>query len=234
MKKFLSSLVIVAAGMGANLVVADEMALELNTEQEKISYSIGYDFGVKISQGLEDLTFEVFLKAVEDAYRGKQSLISKQEMASVIEEYRRKKIEEKRAEAAQIGERNQTEEKEFLAANAKKDGVLVTDSGLQYRIVSAGTGERPKSTDTVEVHYRGELINGQEFDSSYSRGQTTEFPVTRVIPGWTEALQLMKVGAKWELFIPAKLAYGERGQGAITPNSLLIFTIELVDIKSKG
>ncbi|PCI41680.1 MAG: peptidylprolyl isomerase [Moraxellaceae bacterium] len=234
MKKFINGMVIVAAGIACNMAVGEEKAPELSSELDQVSYSIGYNFGVNIRQRFEDISFEVFLKAVEDAYREKEPQISQEGMASIVENYRRQKMEEKKTEAKKVGLRNQDEEKQFLAANAEKDGVVVTDSGLQYRILSEGTGERPLSSDTVEVNYRGEFISGEEFDSSYRRGRTAEFPVTGVIKGWVEALQLMKEGAKWQLFIPADLAYGERGQGSITPNSMLIFTIELVDIKSKG
>jgi len=137
-------------------------------------------------------------------------------------------------ETKKLGEKNRKEGEAFLAANKKKEGVKTLASGLQYKVIKPGTGKKPKSTDTVTTHYRGTLIDGTEFDSSYNRGQPATFPVHGVIPGWTEALQLMEEGAKWQLFIPSKLGYGERGAGqAIGPNATLIFEVELVSVQEK-
>jgi FKBP-type peptidyl-prolyl cis-trans isomerase FklB len=136
--------------------------------------------------------------------------------------------------AKRLGEKNKKEGEAFLSENRKKEGIKALPSGLQYKVVKAGTGKKPKSTDTVTTHYRGTLIDGTEFDSSYRRGQPASFPVSGVIPGWTEALQLMEEGAKWQLFIPPNLAYGERGAGSqIGPNATLIFEIELISIQEK-
>jgi FKBP-type peptidyl-prolyl cis-trans isomerase FklB len=136
--------------------------------------------------------------------------------------------------AKRLGEKNKKEGEAFLSENRKKEGIKALPSGLQYKVVKAGTGKKPKSTDTVTTHYRGTLIDGTEFDSSYRRGQPASFPVSGVIAGWTEALQLMEEGAKWQLFIPPNLAYGERGAGSqIGPNATLIFEIELISIQEK-
>jgi FKBP-type peptidyl-prolyl cis-trans isomerase FklB len=136
--------------------------------------------------------------------------------------------------AKKLGEKNKKEGEAFLSENRKKEGIKALPSGLQYKVVKAGTGKKPKSTDTVTTHYRGTLIDGTEFDSSYRRGQPASFPVSGVIAGWTEALQLMEEGAKWQLFIPPNLAYGERGAGSqIGPNATLIFEIELISIQEK-
>jgi FKBP-type peptidyl-prolyl cis-trans isomerase FklB len=138
------------------------------------------------------------------------------------------------AKQSEVAKKNKAEGETFLAENKKKEGVKSLATGLQYKVIKAGTGKKPKSNDTVTVHYRGTLINGAEFDSSYKRGQPATFPVSKVIPGWTEALQLMEVGAKWQLFIPSNLAYGEQGAGSdIAPNATLIFEVELVSIQEK-
>jgi FKBP-type peptidyl-prolyl cis-trans isomerase FklB len=138
------------------------------------------------------------------------------------------------AKQSEVAKKNRAEGEAFLAENKKKEGVKTLPSGLQYKVIKAGTGKKPKSTDTVTVHYRGALINGAEFDSSFKRGQPATFLVSKVIPGWTEALQLMEVGAKWQLFIPSSLAYGEQGAGSdIGPNATLIFEVELVSIQGK-
>ena len=138
------------------------------------------------------------------------------------------------AELAKAGEANMKEGEEFLAANKTKDGVVTLPSGLQYKILTAGAGAKPTASDTVVCNYRGTFINGTEFDSSYKRGQPASFPVGGVIKGWTEALQLMPVGSKWQLFIPADLAYGERGRGPIEPNAVLVFELELLSIQPKA
>ena len=136
--------------------------------------------------------------------------------------------------AKKLGEKNKAEGEAFLAENKKKEGVITLPSGLQYKVIKAGTGKKPKATDTVTVHYQGTLIDGKEFDSSYRRGQPVTFPVNGVIPGWTEALQLMEEGAKWQIFIPSSLAYGDRGAGRdIGPHATLIFEIELVSIQEQ-
>ena len=159
-------------------------------------------------------------------------MLSEEEMRTVMTAFQ-KEMAAKQAEMMKSqGEKNKKEGEAFLAENKKKEGVKTLASGLQYKVIKEGTGKTPKATDKVSTHYQGTLIDGTEFDSSYKRGEPATFPVNGVIPGWTEALQLMKVGSKWQLFVPSKLAYGEKGAGPIIgPNAVLIFTVELLAIK---
>lgn len=235
MKKLLNGLLLMSMGVALTGIAAeDDKSANFKSEEDKASYSIGFDFGVNILEHLGDLNFDVFAQGVEDAYKEKEPKISQEDMKTIVLDYRRKKVEQKKAEVEQMALNNLSESEQFLKANAEKDGVKTTESGLQYRILNEGEGSNPKVSDTVVVHYSGTFINGEEFDSSYRRGKPAEFPVTGVIKGWTEALQLMKPGARWQLFVPPHLAYGDRGQGAIGPNSLLIFMVELVEIKAKS
>jgi FKBP-type peptidyl-prolyl cis-trans isomerase len=176
----------------------------------------------------------VLQQGLEDAMAGGKTLLSEDEARATLTEFQadmRKKMQEKMQAA---GETNKKEGAEFLAANKAKEGVVTLPSGLQYKILTAGTGPKPTASDSVVCNYRGTLIDGKEFDSSYKRGQPATFPVSGVIKGWTEALQLMPVGSKWQLVVPSDLAYGERGQGQdIAPNATLIFEVELLSIQSK-
>ena len=195
---------------------------------KQLSYVLGADTATRLVHQHLEVKNGPFVRAIEDALAGRELAMTRDEMKVVIDAYRQKEMEKMKL----AGEKNLADGKMFLAENAKKPGVKSTASGLQYLVVEEGKGESPKATDTVRTHYRGTLIDGTEFDSSYSRNEPTEFPVNGVISGWTEALQLMHVGDKWKLFIPAELAYGERGAGGtIGPNSTLIFDIELLEIK---
>lgn len=197
----------------------------------KRSYCVGLDIGSNFSGGDWDLDIEQLINGIRDAYTGKEWKVEKDEMMRVINEYRTELREIQMKKQKEAGEKNQAEGQKFLEENAKKDGIKVTDSGLQYEVLVEGTGVSPAETDKVKVHYRGTLIDGTEFDSSYAREEPVVFGVNQVIPGWTEGLQLMKTGAKWRLFIPSDLAYGSRGAGqSIGPNSTLIFDVELLDI----
>jgi FKBP-type peptidyl-prolyl cis-trans isomerase len=210
-------------------------ALVLTTQKDKISYAIGMNVGANLHKQAVDVDPAVLLQGLKDGIAGSKPLLSEEEARAVLmqlQEETRKKQAEK---AQQMGAANKTEGETFLAANKNKEGVITLPSGLQYKILQAGTGPKPAATDSVVCNYRGTLINGTEFDSSYKRGQPATFPVNGVIKGWTEALQLMPVGSKWQLFIPAQLAYGERGAGPdIGPNATLIFEIELLSIQGKG
>ena len=167
-------------------------------------------------------------QAIEDVLSGSKLKLSTEDMQAAIEEFQKKQMKEMNAQA----EKNKKAGEEFLAANKKKEGIHVTESGLQYKIIKKGSGKKPKATDTVEVHYKGTLINGEVFDSSYGRGEPTTFPVNRVIKGWQEALTLMSEGSKWEIYVPSDLAYGEKGAGGkIGPNETLIFEVELLKVK---
>ena len=205
--------------------------LVLKNQKDKISYIIGMDIGTNLKKQSIDIDSNILAKGVKDALAGTKPLLAEQEIQETMVAFQKEMV----AKQAEIGKKNKAEGEAFLAENKKKEGVKTLPSGLQYKVIKAGTGKKPKSTDTVTAHYRGTLINGTEFDSSYKRGQPATFPVSgNMIPGWTEALQLMEEGAKWQLFIPSNLAYGERGMGGVIgPNATLIFEIELVSIQEK-
>ena len=174
----------------------------------------------------------MLVKGIQDAVSGTEPLMTTEEMRATMVELRNKIIAAQQEEMKKKSQKNLEEGKAFLAENAKKDGVTTLPSGLQYKVIKEGTGKTPKANDSVTVQYRGTLIDGTEFDSSFKRNKPASFPVNRVIRGWTEALQMMNEGAKWQLFIPPDLAYGERGAGAlIGPNSTLIFEVELLSVE---
>jgi FKBP-type peptidyl-prolyl cis-trans isomerase FklB len=205
-------------------------AVSLESEMDKVSYAIGSQIGQNFKrQGIE-IKLEILTQGIRDALEGKEAALSQEEMRQVMTSFQqrlREQMQERRtAEAA----KNLGEGKAFLEANKAKEGVKALPSGLQYKVIKEGTGKTPTADDKVKTHYRGRLIDGTEFDSSYKRGKPAEFPVKGVIKGWTEALQLMKEGAKWELYIPPDLGYGERGTRGIPPNSALIFEIELLEV----
>lgn len=205
----------------------ERKAADVKTEKGRLSYTIGQQIGGNLkSQGL-DIDSATLAESISHALQGKPSLMSQEDMQKTIQGLQQAGMEKRKVE----GEANLKKGTEFLEANAKKEGVKVTASGLQYKVVTEGKGPKPKNSDTVKVHYKGTLVDGTKFDSSYDRNQPAQFPVNAVIPGWTEALQLMPVGSKWELFIPSKLAYGEMGRPGIPGNSALLFEVELLDIE---
>ncbi len=202
----------------------------LKNKKDKTSYTIGMDIGKNL-KGMSDVNPDMLTRGINDAFSGSKPLLTEQEMSGIMKEVKQEIMAKQRELAKEAVKNNKKEGEAFLALNKKKKGVVTLPSGLQYKVIKAGTGETPKLTDTVKTNYQGTLINGTEFDSSYKRGQPVTFPVNGVIRGWTEALQLMKAGSKWELFIPSDLAYGERGAGrAIGPHSALVFEIELISI----
>ncbi len=207
--------------------------VKLGDNDQKASYAIGYNMGQSVRKVFADLELSLILQGLVDGLRGDdKAQMRKDEMRDTLKEFQRSLWDRKEKERKEKGEQNKIEGPKFLAENAKKEGVITTASGLQYKVLKEGTGPLPKETDWVKVHYRGTLINGDEFDSSFSRGKPSVFPVNRVIDGWTEALQLMKVGSKWKLYIPSEIAYGERGKGvAIAPNATLIYELELLSIE---
>jgi FKBP-type peptidyl-prolyl cis-trans isomerase len=205
--------------------------LNLENQKQKASYSIGYNMGKNLRNISSEIDLFIVMQGLVDGEGGdEKAQLEMAEMQKVMMEFqaemRKKYQEDKKKE----GKNNKIEGEKFLKENAKKEGVKVTESGLQYEIIKEGTGPHPKSTDKVNVHYKGMFIDGKEFDSSYSRGKPATFLLNRVIKGWTEGLQLMKVGAKWKFFIPAEIAYGEKGKNEIGPNAALIFEIELLGI----
>jgi FKBP-type peptidyl-prolyl cis-trans isomerase FklB len=208
--------------------------LTLTTRKDKVSYAIGMSIGQNMKKDSVDVDPAILARGLKDAMTSAKPLMTDDEAKVVMTEFRNEMTSKKAAEAKQIGDTNKQAGQQFLAANKAKEGVITLPSGLQYKILKEGTGPKPAATDTVVTNYRGSLINGTEFDSSYKRGEPATFPVGQVIKGWTEALQLMPVGSKWQLFVPAELAYGERSPGPeIGPNSTLIFDIELLSIKDK-
>ena len=207
-------------------------AVTLNSQEDKLSYSFGQNIGNSIKQQQIELNLDLLMKGIQDAVAGKESLLTTEEMQNVLKEFQKERFAKLAEERKKLAETNLQEGEAFLTANQAKEGVITLPSGLQYKVITQGSGNTPKATDQVTTHYRGTLIDGTEFDSSYKRGKPATFAVNQVIPGWTEALQLMKEGDKWQLFIPAKLGYGERGVpgGKIGPNATLIFDIELISV----
>jgi len=203
----------------------------LDSSVDSVSYSIGVDIGKSMKSQELEMNEKALFEGWSKAYNGEDLKLSDQEMLAVLNAFREELQEKSRQKAMAQAEENLTKGNAFLAENAKKEGVVTLESGLQYKIIEPGFGEKPKSTDKVSVHYRGTLINGEEFDSSYKRGAPATFGVTGVIKGWTEALQLMPVGSKWELFVPSSLADGNGPRGPGGPNSTLIFEVELLGIE---
>lgn len=214
---------LLACGLLANPALGQDKP-ELNTPKQRVSYSIGANIGGSFKRQEIDIDLKALTAGVTDALAGKTAL-TEAEMRDVMMTFQREMETKMLAKELKKGE-------EFLAANAKKEGVKTTPSGLQYKVLKSGSGKTPKATDTVKTHYHGTLIDGTVFDSSVERGEPVSFPVNGVIPGWTEALQMMKEGDKWQLTVPSKLAYGERGAGdKIAPNSVLVFEVELIAIE---
>jgi FKBP-type peptidyl-prolyl cis-trans isomerase FklB len=214
--------------------VSAQESQTLKSQKEKISYIIGMDIGGNFKKQSVDIDPDILARGIKDALSGAKPQLSDQEaretMASFEKEMKAKQEEIRKT----VGEKNKIEGEKFLAENKSKEGIQTLPSGLQYKVTTPGKGKKPQLTDTVIAHYRGTLIDGTEFDSSYRRGQPASFPVNGVIRGWTEALQLMEEGAKWQLFIPPNLAYGDRGAGqAVGPNAVLIFDVELLSIQEK-
>jgi FKBP-type peptidyl-prolyl cis-trans isomerase FklB len=224
MKRFI---LIVSASLVAFPLFGQEKSPQLKDQKEKVSYSIGMQIGFNLARQKVDINPDILAAGIKDAIANKP-LLTPDQVKDVMAQFE-KDLEQKQK---QLGEKNKTEGAKFLEDNKKKPGVKTTASGLQYKVITDGTGKQPKATDMVTVNYRGTLIDGTEFDSSYKRGQPATFPVNGVIKGWTEALQLMKQGSKYQLFIPSNLAYGERAIGPdIGPNSTLIFEVELQEVK---
>lgn len=207
-----------------------EQKLELKTQDDSISYSIGQNIGRNLKDADLHINFEILYKGMQDQIKG-SSLLTDDDIQRVMIAFNQKLIAKRNAQMNILKEKNKKAAEAFLEENKKKEGVVTLPSGLQYKVLKSGNGPSPKDTSIVKVHYIGTLIDGREFDNSYKRGEPAEFPLNQVIKGWTEALQLMHVGDKWMLYIPPELGYGENGAGnAIEPNSLLIFEVELLDI----
>jgi FKBP-type peptidyl-prolyl cis-trans isomerase FklB len=230
---------VIALGLGLLTgAAAAQDAQILKDQKEKLSYALGMDLGKQLQRQAVEVDPDLFFRGLKDALSGSKTLLSEEEARATItelqNELRKKMMAEQAQKMAELGEKNKKEGEAFLAENKAKEGVVTLESGLQYKILKQGDGKKPTADDTVVCNYRGTLINGTEFDSSYKRNQPATFAVKGVIKGWTEALQLMPVGSKWQLFIPPSLAYGERGAGnTIGPNATLIFEVELLSVKEK-
>jgi len=224
---------LVIAGMviSSSTVMGAEKPV-LKTQKEKTSYVIGVDIGKTLQKGGLEINADLLARGIRDGLAGGKLLMNEQEIKETLAAFQQEMTVKQTEARKQLAEKNKKEGENFLAANGKKPGVTTLPSGLQYKVLRNGKGKKPQTQDIVKVHYRGTLINGTEFDSSYRRGQPASFPVNRIIPGWTEALQLMEEGAKWQIFIPSQLAYGERGAGGnIGPNATLIFEVELLEVE---
>ncbi len=204
---------------------------DLKDLRSQASYAIGQNIGKNLKAQDIDLDPAVIAQGIKDVLEGAKPKLSEEEAEKCMETFQREMLARREANLKKAAEKNKKEGDAYLAANKAKPGIVTTSTGLQYKVLKEGAGPIPKKTDTVKANYKGQLLDGTEFDSSYKRGEPTSFPVAEVIPGWTEALLKMKVGSKWELFIPSNLAYGERGRTSIPPNSVLIFEIELVEIE---
>lgn len=211
---------------------ATQQKTVLKTQKEKVSYSIGLDIGRNFMERGIDINTDLLLQGIKDAFSGATPSMTDSEMREVMTAFQTEMMAKMEAASKKAAEKNKKEGETFLVENKKKPGVVTLSSGLQYKILVDGKGKKPALKDTVTAHYRGTLIDGTEFESSYKQGQPMTFAVSRMIKGWTEVLQLMRVGSKWQVFIPASLAYGDRGQSReIGPNATLVFEIELIEVK---
>lgn len=232
MKRTLVALASVALCFTQVAIASNEKVAPLQDKKDKISYSIGVDVGKSIQKQKIDINTDAFIRGFKEGHSDKLSSMTEDEVRETLLGLQNEMLEKQKEELKVLAAKNLAEGERFLAENKKRKDVIALESGLQYRVITPGKGDAPKATDTVTTHYVGKLINGQEFDSSRARGEPVKFVVNGVIPGWTEALELMKPGAKWELFIPPKLAYGEHGIGqVIGPNSTLIFEVELLNVE---
>lgn len=244
MKKFLSLTILVAillTGINASAQKkkkdkapkTTESAVVLQTKLDSISYIIGHDIGKNLKTNEIEINKELFNAGISNGLSGNDSLLSEEETSKIMMQFQQEMMAKREQATAAVATEEKIKGKAFLEENKKQEGIKETPSGLQYKVITEGTGENPAAEDVVEVHYTGKLIDGTVFDSSVDRGQTVKFPLNGVIPGWTEGLQLMKPGAKYMLYIPSALAYGDRGTGPIPGGATLIFEVELISIEKK-
>ncbi|HXG29624.1 MAG TPA: FKBP-type peptidyl-prolyl cis-trans isomerase [Nevskiales bacterium] len=220
-------------GLALTLTACDKGGKsELKTDTEKFSYAIGMDIGRSLKRLDTEIDVAALRQGVQDVLDDKETLLTQEQVVEVMTAFSQKIQKEQEEKQKVAASTNLDAAKKFFAENGKKEGVKTTKSGLQYQVITEGKGEKPKATDRVSVHYKGTLLDGTTFDSSYERGQPATFPLNAVIPGWTEGLQLMTVGSKYKLFIPPELGYGERGAGPkIGPNAALVFEVELLGVE---
>jgi FKBP-type peptidyl-prolyl cis-trans isomerase FklB len=230
-------MIVLGMGLLAGAAVAQD-APALQSQKEKLSYALGMDLGSQLTKQSVQIDPDLFLQGLKDALSGGKTRLTEADARAAItelqNELRSKQAAAQNEKMAQQGEKNKKDGEAFLAENRAKEGVVTLPSGLQYKILKEGEGKKPTLDDTVVCNYRGTFIDGTEFDSSYKRNQPATFPVKGVIKGWTEALQLMPTGSKWQLFVPSSLAYGERGAASVIgPNATLVFEVELLSIQAK-
>lgn len=231
MKQSLAIVLLITVGALLSACGTQERKTELKTQDEKISYALGLDIGGSLSELNTELDIVTLIQAIRDTLTGGDVLLTGKEIAEVMQEFSKQMATKQNQEAQAQQNENLTEGEMFMEENKNKEGVQTTASGLQYKVLTEGDGAKPSGADRVTVHYRGTLLDGTEFDSSYKRGQPATFALNGVIKGWTEGLQLMKMGSKYEFVIPPELAYGKRGTGGqIGPDATLIFEVELLDI----
>ena len=224
---------LIKTGVLASTVVfaAGALAAELETEAQKLGYVFGMEIGGQLKQGGAEVDIDTLVEALRAAYTGGELALTPEQAVEIRDAYISKRRAEAEKAQADLAANNASAGDQFLLENARREGVQVTETGLQYEVITMGDGPKPSATDTVTVHYRGTLLDGTEFDSSYKRNKPATFQLNRVIKGWTEALQLMQEGDKWELYIPSELAYGSRPAGSQIPvNSTLIFEVELISV----
>ncbi|MDX8390243.1 MAG: FKBP-type peptidyl-prolyl cis-trans isomerase [Mariprofundaceae bacterium] len=227
MKLFFATLAVASLCLSTNATAATS---SLKSDNAKLSYALGLDTGTNLKRLETKIDLDAFSLGVKDSMKDAKTRLTQEEIAAVKKTFFEALQKKRTEQQAKAGAVNVKEGSAFLTKNKKEKGVITTKSGLQHLVLKKGTGAHPKATDTVKVHYKGTLLNGTEFDSSYKRNEPTSFPLNRVIPGWTEGIQLMKVGGKSRFFIPSDLAYGERGNRGIPPSSTLIFEVELIEI----
>ncbi|HCR98403.1 MULTISPECIES: FKBP-type peptidyl-prolyl cis-trans isomerase [Halomonas] len=213
------------------LLVAPFVAAAPETDDQRLAYSLGVTLGESMKADIGDLDLDAFNDGMRDVFEDNELALDEEQMVEAIMAFQERSLEAREQEAAEIGQANLEEGEEFLAENAEREGVEVTNSGLQYEVLESGDGATPGPEDTVEVNYEGMLLDGTIFDSSFERGESVSFQVNQVIEGWQEGLQMMSVGDSWMLYIPADLAYGENGQGPIGPNEMLTFRVELLGVE---
>ena len=233
MNKTLIALAVAGALVGCSSpqdAAQEDPALE--STDEKVSYGMGLVMGERMGNDLPDLQMDQFLQGIQHGHAGdeEQTRMTREEIQAALMAYQSQLQEQESAQTEELAQKNKEAGEQFLAENAEREGVKTTESGLQYEILEEGEGEKPTAEDRVRVHYTGELISGEVFDSSRERGEPVTFGLNQVIPGWTEGLQYMKPGAEYEFYIPPQMAYGETGRPTIPPNSLLIFKVELLEV----
>lgn len=220
-----------ALSVGSVAIAEESAANKFENKEAQIGYAFGVMFGQRMRNELGDIDLDQFSNGMKTAFNGEPQLLSDEEIAQILTEYQREMQQQQIANLQKQGEENKKIGDAFLAENKNKEGVVTLESGLQYKVLTEGKGPQPSASDSVTVHYTGSFINGEVFDSSVERGQPATFPVNGVIAGWTEALQLMPTGSKWQLFIPSDLAYGPNGNRSIGPNETLLFEVELIEVK---